>query len=251
MGNLSGPETDNPFLRPSTPTFTTHRGNDDYLEDEDDADSGFQPTAITPLPRRKPQKSKSSLSIEVGLSTPRQSRSGPFKAGVSKLSLRRNSDASGLAEDSDGADDMFLNGTPRLNRRGSVYGKSLVRIAALLRDETNPLDKEIAHEKAINTNQTALFVPQTPGGGSMPDGMQEDMPPESPSFFMEPSNPSLPRSMSMGTPNDVDRGLSPDDLVPVPVRAVAIPNSALKDPATYVSHSSKLNPENNASPAGF
>ncbi|KAI8908723.1 hypothetical protein DFJ77DRAFT_127641 [Powellomyces hirtus] len=271
--------TSNPFLRPSTPTFTTYRGrrhsprldDDDDDDDSRDEDEDLESVAssdlvVTPLPRRRiPQfqrhHSKPTSGLALNVVTPNKGR--------------RMSDGMVVVGNDTGDELMACDGpggsprTPRRDsgRRGSLLcGKSLVRIAALLRDESNPLDKEIAHERALNTSQSLLFpsgatpdttMLDTTAVGTASGGGVDTMPPPSPadSACATPPPSFGSRAMSLSVPDDNGRPGTPDEMnalaaaatpPAVPVRAVAIPNSALKDPATYVSHSSKLNPENNS-----
>ncbi|KAI9088484.1 hypothetical protein DFS34DRAFT_447689 [Phlyctochytrium arcticum] len=205
---------------------------------------------------------------------------------------------------------MAVDGFAAPSRRKSVSGastKSLNRIAALLKEEAKPFDKEIAHEKAVNqslphlsgslslgsfdsmlnddemeeldeivgedteydrlqgmspSRRASISARQQVGNRGMPSGSSR--PSTAPSSLPNvPTTPRTDRSMVLPMP-DTDRlqsrestpetfaaagqpvtpGGSGAAVVPVAVRAVAIPNSALKDPATYVSHSSRLNPEN-------
>ncbi|KAI9007213.1 hypothetical protein BC832DRAFT_435402 [Gaertneriomyces semiglobifer] len=109
------------------------------------------------------------------------------------------------------------------DRRLSVSnsGKGMSRIQALLKEETQHIAKEIAHERALNLASASYTL----------DVMDEEIP----SDLLANSSFTTQRSK-------IEEEVSA--IVPVPVRTVAIPNSALKDPATYISHSSKLNPEN-------
>ncbi|TPX66350.1 hypothetical protein SpCBS45565_g04521 [Spizellomyces sp. 'palustris'] len=249
--------TNNPFLRTTTPKSTPHRsiscrGSRSGIRDLADADSDdsddMHTRHLTRTPISRRSQHKSSLSIHVG----------PFGGGntvlnsasSSRLSLlaRRNSDAmvmNMLTDDAFNLDPMAVDGTPRKtgSRRSSLSAlsaKPLNRIANLLKDEAKPFDKEIAHEKAVNQSFPTLHSPFNLESLEL---MLEESPPDSPSM-MDPSTPRSDRAMSVSLTTD-SRETTPENLgVPVPVRAVAIPNSALKDPATYVSHSSKLNPEN-------
>ncbi|KAJ3159818.1 hypothetical protein HDU86_001470 [Geranomyces michiganensis] len=232
----------NPFLRPSTPTFNIHRGRQRNLhfddDDDDDVDSEIgtgnnsefdddasfgsgSELVMTPLPRRR--RAAGALR-----------RTGSIPQLGARYA-RRNSEP--------GSDDVMavdLKGmqTPRRDsgRRQSLAPKSVLRTCAALQDESNPLEKEIAHERVLNLNSSALSlfqieeqIPLSPADGTPP-----------------PSFGSRQRTMSLGMPEEPGSrpGTPENDATAIPVRAVAIPNSALKDPATYVSHTSKLNPEN-------
>ncbi|KAJ3043054.1 hypothetical protein HDV00_005962 [Rhizophlyctis rosea] len=104
---------------------------------------------------------------------------------------------------------------------------SLGRIATLLEDETRPFMNEIAHERALNKGVLPL-VDGTGGGGVGPSPLVDV--PDSP--------------VSAASTGEVRDELSLDS-TPLPLRTVTIPNSHIKDPAVYMSNSSKLNPENN------
>lgn len=271
----------NPFLR--TPTFTIYRdkssgrpsgdNKDDDEEEEEEDEGGSSPVAFTPLPRRnQPWKSKSSLSIEVGPFTPRRS--------MPDLERRRRPSDAMLSDDPGNNDDESMDNS---SRRSSLSLRPLNRIATLLKvgqcyfiweevfqisyvptlrqqEESNPLEKEIAHERAINTSQSAINNPFSVDSSS---SMDDETPPESPGMrnqramsvaYEDDSSQvriELSRSVqSTGlTRSFVPQDTTSESLVPVPVKP--IPNSALKDPATYVSHSSKLNPENHVRDSTF
>ncbi|KAJ3147534.1 hypothetical protein HDU89_005357 [Geranomyces variabilis] len=236
----------NPFLRPSTPTFNTHRGRqrnphfDDDDDDEVDSENGmgnnseFDDEAsvssgselmMTPLPSRR--RAAGSLR-----------RTGSIHTLAARYA-RRHSHSEPSIEDAMAVDSLKGMQTPRrdsANRRLSLAPKSVLRTCAALQDETNPLEREISHERVLNLNSNALSLFQiddqiatSPADGTPP-----------------PSFGSRQRTMSVSMPEEPGSrpGTPEDTATAIPVRAVAIPNSALKDPATYVSHTSKLNPEN-------
>lgn len=62
---------------------------------------------------------------------------------------------------------------------------------------------------------------------------------------------SAPKQVELVSPSSLSKSHEPklvisseDEPVQLPSRAISIPNVHLYDPLTYVSHSSKLNPEN-------
>ncbi|TPX45138.1 hypothetical protein SeLEV6574_g04054 [Synchytrium endobioticum] len=147
---------------------------------------------------------------------------------------------------------------------GAHGGRSLYRIASLLRDESSPFEKEMAHEKVT----TSLFKRIPPlnlpspaegnvsGSTSNPEegGMVGVV-----STGLSCSNPINASSVSGLAPDSPESGASAnsvgaatqmymddysDSAVAHPVRVSPIPNSQLKSPAIYISNSSRLNPEN-------
>ncbi|KAJ3071057.1 hypothetical protein HDU98_005879 [Podochytrium sp. JEL0797] len=98
------------------------------------------------------------------------------------------------------------------------------RIATLLRKETTHVDEELAHEHAT-MNFLSRIHP------SLLD-LKEPVSPTA-----QPKTPHLALT--------VDEALLDPDSVPALPRTLPIPISHVKDPASYASHTSKLNPENN------
>ncbi|KAI8821816.1 uncharacterized protein EV422DRAFT_433610 [Fimicolochytrium jonesii] len=261
----SGPGS--PFVRESTPMFTIYRDSAThrfrrYSGDEDDDDEeDYQPStpkakpvhkrhAAKPIPIQRPSSAHSRLSMSMeSTGAFGQNRIGSplfqsYRPSISTglLGSRRNSDGMLMDDQGGDADAMALDRTPRRDsKRHSLCGRSLSRIAALLKDEADPLDKEIAHERAINTSSLSL----PPVSSEDTDDMIDDISPDLPGGTFEPATPRHTRPLSINTSDFSRQPSTPEDVHPVTVRTVAIPNSALKDPATYVSHSSKLNPENN------
>ena len=80
------------------------------------------------------------------------------------------------------------------------------RVKLLLSEEKSPFVKEIEHERIVNSTT------------QLSEGLE-------PEEVVKP--PEVQESAKT-----------------LPARAIAIPRSSLYDPNTYVSHSSKLNPEN-------
>ncbi|KAJ3293902.1 hypothetical protein HK104_004131 [Borealophlyctis nickersoniae] len=105
---------------------------------------------------------------------------------------------------------------------------ALGRIATLLSEEIRPFEKEIAHERSLNSGILTVSNEDLAAAASG-----------------SPLVPDSPQSVHSNASFLMDDGSSEYIAVPVPVRAVAIPKTQIKDPAVYVSHSSKLNPENN------
>ncbi|KAI8998153.1 hypothetical protein BC832DRAFT_245248 [Gaertneriomyces semiglobifer] len=230
------PSLDSCRRRETSPAmFTLYRDRTKLEREEEDDDSGDDHAfmAVTPIPRCPRIRRTNSLYLNIAqpgqLSGQALQASTTTRLGAAvsqdtmqmDFAKRRNSDAMSIS--GEGSDSMMLSTPERpVEKRisASVSGKPLSRIQTLLKEETQPFAKEIAHERALN-----LAASQVLGD------MDENTPPVSP----------MNTSTAIHSCEMEDEALTP---LPVPVRTVAIPNSALKDPATYVSHSSKLNPEN-------
>ncbi|KAI9339986.1 hypothetical protein BDR26DRAFT_372729 [Obelidium mucronatum] len=133
--------------------------------------------------------------------------------------------------------------TPRA-RRATASGNSMSRVATLMRRESRPFDDELAHESA-----TMAFLNRiTP---VLLDNPAQDSPPAAPPVAVaEPDLAPPPPTLALAAPVDpASLGLSAEEIEAIPQlpRTIPIPISHLKDPASYASHTSKLNPENNLS----
>ncbi|TPX31874.1 hypothetical protein SmJEL517_g04926 [Synchytrium microbalum] len=149
--------------------------------------------------------------------------------------------------------------------------QSMNRIASLLRDETAPFEKEIAHERVT----TSLFKQIPPlkfdndaedGGmvgvvptftsGTTSDGPNASMMMNSTNNSMKSIGSIVPSIVSSTAPDSPESVASagngtlmslddfPELAIPHAVRVSPIPNSQLRSPAAYISNSSRLNPEN-------
>ncbi|KAJ3110353.1 hypothetical protein HK100_003072 [Physocladia obscura] len=116
--------------------------------------------------------------------------------------------------------------------------RSISRVATLIKREARPFDEELAHENATMSFLNRihpLFLDANSAAAAASSATSA-----SPMVSASSSNSSAHIGLALA---QLDEVLIMDEIPSLP-RTIPIPNRDVRDPASYASHTSKLNPEN-------